>query len=433
MKKRSPFWLCFVVLIVLFAAVFFVSFLVGRYRVPAGQTLRLLVNRVLGLLSGGRWSLAPTWSSQEYSVVVNIRLPRILAAALIGAALSAAGTAYQAMFRNPMVSPDLLGASTGAGFGAALAILLGLGSAITTVSSFVFGLLAVSLTYLVGQLSRIRSTLAMVLAGVMVGSLFSAGTSFIKLVADTADQLPAITYWLMGALTSVKLDDLHFVLVPILSGLLVLFFLRWRLNLLTVSEAEARSMGVHTTLMRLIVIVCATLVTSASVCISGMIGWVGLVIPHICRLLVGQDTRRLLPASMLLGASFLMLVDDLARCLTTSEIPLGILTSFVGAPLFLYLIIKGGLQRADRGAESGLFLWRQRRAAGCQLLCGRRRTHCGPWPERCRQKHAFPLSAWLSGPQARAGAYLWESGTGLFPPGACRRACLYSAVLSPCF
>ncbi len=347
MKKRSPFWLCFVVLIVLFAAVFFVSFLVGRYRVPAGQTLRLLVNRVLGLLSGGRGSLAPTWSSQEYSVVVNIRLPRILAAALIGAALSAAGTAYQAMFRNPMVSPDLLGASTGAGFGAALAILLGLGSAITTVSSFVFGLLAVSLTYLVGRLSRIRSTLAMVLAGVMVGSLFSAGTSFIKLVADTADQLPAITYWLMGALTSVKLDDLHFVLVPILSGLLVLFFLRWRLNLLTVSEAEARSMGVHTTLMRLIVIVCATLVTSASVCISGMIGWVGLVIPHICRLLVGQDTRRLLPASMLLGASFLMLVDDLARCLTTSEIPLGILTSFVGAPLFLYLIIKGGLQRAD--------------------------------------------------------------------------------------
>ena len=182
----------------------------------------------------------------------------------------------------------------------------------------------------------------MVLAGMMVGSLFSAGTSFIKLVADTTDQLPAITYWLMGALTAVRLDDLHFAMVPILCGLIPLFFLRWRLNLLSVSEAEARSMGVNTRLLRLLVILCATLATAASVSISGMIGWVGLVIPHICRLLVGQDTQRLLPCSMLLGASFLMLVDDLARCLAASEIPLGILTAFVGAPLFLYLIVKGG-------------------------------------------------------------------------------------------
>ena len=246
------------------------------------------------------------------------------------------------MFRNPMVSPDLLGASTGACFGAALAILLGASYAVITASSFLFGLAAVGLTYLVGRLSRIRSTLAMVLAGMMVGSLFSAGTSFIKLVADTTDQLPAITYWLMGALTSVRLDDLHFAMVPILCGLIPLFFLRWRLNLLTVSEAEARSMGVNTRLLRLLVILCATLATAASVSISGMIGWVGLVIPHICRLLVGQDAQRLLPCSMLLGASFLMLVDDLARCLAASEIPLGILTAFVGAPLFLYLIVKGG-------------------------------------------------------------------------------------------
>ena len=250
------------------------------------------------------------------------------------------------MFRNPMVSPDLLGASTGACFGAALAILFGASYAVITASSFLFGLAAVGLTYLVGRLSRIRSTLAMVLAGMMVGSLFSAGTSFIKLVADTTDQLPAITYWLMGALTSVRLDDLHFAMVPILCGLIPLFFLRWRLNLLSVSEAEARSMGVNTRLLRLLVILCATLATAASVSISGMIGWVGLVIPHICRLLVGQDTQRLLPCSMLLGASFLMLVDDLARCLTTGEIPLGILTALVGAPLFLYLIVKGGARDA---------------------------------------------------------------------------------------
>ena len=240
------------------------------------------------------------------------------------------------MFRNPMVSPDLLGASTGACFGAALAILLGASYAVITAGSFLFGLAAVGLTYLVGRLSRMRSNLAMVLAGVMVGSLFS----------DTNEQLPAITYWLMGALTAVRLDDLHFAMVPILLGLIPLFFLRWRLNLLTISEAEARSMGVNTKLLRLAVIVCATLATAASVSISGMIGWVGLVIPHICRLLVGQNTRLLLPCSMLLGASFLMLVDDLARCLTTSEIPLGILTALVGAPLFLYLIVKGGARDA---------------------------------------------------------------------------------------
>ena len=347
MKSRNHSGLCFLLLVLLLAAVFFVSFLIGRYPVSAGQTLRLLLDRLVRGISGGRWSLVPTWSAQEASAIIQIRLPRICAAALIGAALSAAGASYQAMFRNPMVSPDLLGASTGACFGAALAILLGLGYAVTTASSFLFGLIAVGLTYLVGRLSRIRSPLAMVLAGVMVSSLFSAGTSFIKLVADTNEQLPAITYWLMGALTSVRLDDLHFAMVPILLGLIPLFFLRWRLNLLTVSEAEARSMGVNTRLLRFVIIVCATLATAASVSISGMIGWVGLVIPHICRLLVGQDTKKLLPASMLLGASFLMLVDDLARCLTTSEIPLGILTAFVGAPMFLYLIIKGGMQRAD--------------------------------------------------------------------------------------
>ena len=341
MKPEKTGRRCVLILLILLAAVFFLSFLLGRYRVSALQTARLLADRALSGVSRGHLRLAPTWTPEEASVVIQIRLPRILSAAL-----SAAGASYQAMFRNPMVSPDLLGASTGACFGAALAILLGASYAVITAGSFLFGLAAVGLTYLVGRLSRMRSNLAMVLAGVMVGSLFSAGTSFIKLVADTNEQLPAITYWLMGALTAVRLDDLHFAMVPILLGLIPLFFLRWRLNLLTISEAEARSMGVNTKLLRLAVIVCATLATAASVSISGMIGWVGLVIPHICRLLVGQNTRLLLPCSMLLGASFLMLVDDLARCLTTGEIPLGILTALVGAPLFLYLIVKGGARDA---------------------------------------------------------------------------------------
>ena len=342
MKKTHGTGMKFAILALGFCLVFFGSFWVGRYDVSPMQTLRILLDWLLRTVSRGRLFLIQTWQAREQAVVINVRLPRVAAAALVGAALSTAGCSYQGMFRNPMVSPDLLGASTGACFGAALAILLGAGYAVITASSFLFGLAAVGLTYLVGRLSRIRSTLAMVLAGMMVGSLFSAGTSFIKLVADTTDQLPAITYWLMGALTSVRLDDLHFAMVPILCGLIPLFFLRWRLNLLTVSEAEARSMGVNTRLLRLLVILCATLTTAASVSISGMIGWVGLVIPHICRLLVGQDAQRLLPCSMLLGASFLMLVDDLARCLAASEIPLGILTAFVGAPLFLYLIVKGG-------------------------------------------------------------------------------------------
>ena len=230
---------CVLILLILLAAVFFLSFLLGRYRVSALQTARLLADRALSGISRGRLRLAPTWTPEEASVVIQIRLPRILSAALIGAALSAAGASYQAMFRNPIVSPDLLGASTGACFGAALAILLGASYAVITAGSFLFGLAAVGLTYLVGRLSRMRSNLAMVLAGVMVGSLFSAGTSFIKLVADTNEQLPAITYWLMGALTAVRLDDLHFAMVPILLGLHPLFFLRWRLNLLTIRDRKS--------------------------------------------------------------------------------------------------------------------------------------------------------------------------------------------------
>ena len=251
------------------------------------------------------------------------------------------------MFRNPMVSPDLLGASTGAGFGAALGLLFGLGYGAITGLSFGFGLLAVLLAYLISRVSKIQTTLAMVLAGVMISSLFTSGTSFIKLVADLTDQLPAITYWLMGSLTSIKARDVQFAVLPILVGLIPLWLLRWRVNLLTVSEAEARSMGVDTTRLRVVVVLCATLMTAGSVAISGMIGWVGLVIPHFGRMIFGQDYRRLLPASSLLGATFLMVVDNLARTITTSEIPLGILTSFVGAPVFLYLILSGGTQRGD--------------------------------------------------------------------------------------
>ena len=328
-----------------FALVFLSSFLLGRYAVSLETTLRILGNRLLEKVSFGAFSPEVTWTGLEESVVMNIRLPRILCAALVGAALSTAGASYQGMFRNPMVSPDLMGASTGAGFGASLAILLGFSYFGIMVTAFCFGLLAVLLAWLVSRFSRLNATLALVLAGVMISSLFSGCTSFVKLVADTQEQLPAITYWLMGSLSSVKGEDTAFAAWPILLGLIPLLLLRWRINLLTVSEAEARSMGLNTSRLRLAVILCATLVTAASVAVSGMIGWVGLVIPHFCRMLFGYDYRRIIPGSILMGGAFLMLVDDIARVITTGELPLGILTSFVGAPVFLYLIMQGGAER----------------------------------------------------------------------------------------
>lgn len=327
----------FAVLGAVFLAVLLGSLLVGRYALSPGQLVHMLWTRI----SGG----AADWPISDDKVVFAVRLPRVAAAALVGAALAVSGAAYQGMFRNPMVSPDILGASTGAGFGAAVAILLGAGYFGISAAAFCCGLLAVAAAWLVSRLSKANQAVALILAGMMISSLFSAGTSFVKLVADTQQQLPAITYWLMGSLSSIKDKDVVFLAIPVALGMIPLFFLRWRMNLLTVGEEEAQSMGVNTRRLRGTVIVCATLLTSASVAVSGMIGWVGLVIPHFCRMLFGYDYRRLIPAGALFGAAFLLAVDDIARLVTTGELPLGILTAFVGAPLFLYLIATGGGRR----------------------------------------------------------------------------------------
>ena len=329
----------FAVLGAVFVAALFGSVLLGRFSVTPKELFRLLLSRLT--------ETEPGWRDGAENVVFQIRLPRVAAAALIGAALAAAGVSYQGMFRNPMVSPDILGASTGAGFGAALAILLGAGYFGISMSAFVFGLLAVAAAYLVSCMSRTNQTIALILAGMMVSSLFSAGTSYLKLVADTQQQLPAITYWLMGSLSSIKPRDVLFLVIPVTIGLVPLWILCWRMNLLTLGEEEACSMGVNTRLLRFTVILCATLLTASSVAVSGMIGWVGLVIPHFCRMLFGYDYRRLIPAAALFGASFLIIVDDIARLATAGEIPLGILTAFVGAPIFLYLILTGGARRGN--------------------------------------------------------------------------------------
>lgn len=322
----------FAVLGAVFLAVLLGSLLLGRYALSPGQLLHMLWTKV----TGG----AADWPLSDDKVVFAVRLPRVAAAALVGAALAVSGAAYQGMFRNPMVSPDILGASTGAGFGAAVAILLGAGYFGISAAAFCCGLLAVAAAWLVSRLSRTNQTVALILAGMMISSLFSAGTSFVKLVADTQQQLPAITYWLMGSLSGTRMKDVTFALLPVALGAVPLLLLRWRVNLLTLSEEEARSMGVNTTALRLVVILCATVLTAASVSVSGMIGWVGLVIPHLSRKLVGSDCRRLLPASMLLGAIFLLLVDNVSRNLLAVEIPIGILTAFIGAPFFIYLMTR---------------------------------------------------------------------------------------------
>ena len=310
-----------------------ISLNIGRYPIPPDQAFAMLIDKVI--------PQEQTWTKQAATMFFNVRMPRILLALMVGCCLASAGAAFQGTFQNPLVSPDILGASQGAAFGAALAILMGMGSTMVSVSAFCFSILAVALVLLVSTRAKGNRILVVVLAGVMISSLFSAGVSFTKLVADPQDQLPSITYWLMGSLTGAKLDmTLAMVAIPMVVGLTILFVLRWRINVLTMGDDEAQTMGIDARKIRLFVIVAATLVTASSVAVSGMIGWVGLVIPHLCRMLIGADYRKLMPASMLMGASFLLIVDNISRTVTTAEIPIGILTAFIGAPFFLYLITK---------------------------------------------------------------------------------------------
>ncbi len=313
-------------------AVFLLSFVLGRYDVPILDVVRILVDRII--------PLPETWARNMEIAVVNIRLPRILLVCMVGCCLATSGTAYQSVFQNPMAAPDILGASSGACFGAALAILLGWGQSGIVASAFAFSLLTVALVYLIGRRARGREAVNILLAGVMVSSLFSSGTSYIKLVADPSNELPAITYWLMGSFSGASMPDVAFACIPMALGLIPLLLTRWRINILSVGDDEAATMGVNTRRLRLLVILCATLMTAASVAVSGMIGWVGLVIPHLCRKLVGNDCRKLLPASMLMGALFLLVVDNISRNLLMTEIPIGILTAFVGAPFFIYLMTR---------------------------------------------------------------------------------------------
>ena len=319
-----------------FIITFLVSIMAGRYSISLQELIQLLGGA--GRESGSKLRTADI-------VFFQSRLARVAAGAIIGAALSCAGASYQGIFHNPMVSPDILGAATGASFGAALAIYLGWDTVFVQLTAFCFGLVAVGAAYFTGSAVTEKtgeSTVTLVLTGMVVGSVFSAFISIIKFAGDPYDTLPAITFWLMGGLTYVTNRDVLFMLVPFLAGIIPVILFRWRLNVMSLDEEEAAALGVNTKAMRAVFIICATLISSASVAVGGMIGWVGLIVPHISRMLVGPDYSKLIPCSIALGSIFLMIVDDLARCLFSAELPLGVLTSLIGAPFFLWLLFRGG-------------------------------------------------------------------------------------------
>jgi iron complex transport system permease protein len=310
-----------------------VAFAVGRFPVTLDELLRVLWSLLTGQPSGA--------SATAEAVVLRVRGPRILGAMAVGATLAAAGAAYQALFRNPLVSPDILGVSSGAALGAALGIYWSLGVVGIQALAFGTGLAAVAVVYGIGaSLRRQDPVLALVLAGIVIGTLLGSGVGLLKYLADPYNQLPAITFWLLGSLSGVGAADVGAVLPAVALGLVPLALLRWRLNVMTLGDDEAQALGVDARRVRLVVVTAATLMTAAAVSISGVIGWIGLLVPHLARFLVGPDFGRLLPASLLLGAGYLLGVDTLARSLARIEIPLGILTAVVGTPWFLWVLAR---------------------------------------------------------------------------------------------
>lgn len=307
------------------------AFSLGRYPVGLGDLFEIITAKIVGH--------PPDVSAAAVNVLFEVRGPRVLTAVLVGAALAVAGTAFQGLFRNPLVSPDLLGASSGAALGAVLGIYLSLGVFAVQVLAFIGGMAAVVAVYLIGSTVRARDPiLVLVLTGVVIGALLGAGVGLVKYIADPYNQLPAMTFWLLGSLAAASTADLIPLFGPVALGILILLALRWRMNVLSLPDEEARALGLPTGPMRIAVIAAATLVTSASVATAGIIGWVGLVVPHIARTLVGPDFGRLIPTAALLGGGFLLVIDTVARTAAAIEIPLGILTAIVGTPFFVWLL-----------------------------------------------------------------------------------------------
>ena len=319
-------------LVVLLVVVFFIALCAGRYSIRVTEVVRILASSV--------FDVTQTWDDKAYGVIFTLRLPRTIGAVLVGAALSLAGAAYQGVFKNPLVSPDLLGVSSGACVGAAIAVLLGMNSLGVQALAFAVGIGAVTLTMLIPRLFRSSSMMMLVLSGVIVRGMMDSVVGVIKYIADPETQLADITYWTLGSLVKVLSSDLFAIAPVIAAGCLMVLLLSWRINILSLGEQEARALGVHVGFVRGVVIICSTLLTASAVCVCGTIGWVGLVIPHLSRITIGQDNTKSIPVSLLMGAIFMVAIDTLARVLTSLELPLSILTGIIGAP-FYFMVLAG--------------------------------------------------------------------------------------------
>ncbi|WP_368041276.1 FecCD family ABC transporter permease [Gordonibacter massiliensis (ex Traore et al. 2017)] len=343
LNKKVPLWIKAAIAASL-VGIMVLSFAFGRYPinpVELVQTLAGLLNNWLaGVMQGAFGVSVPLVDvdPKMATALVNIRLPRILVVVMVGAALAVAGASYQGMFKNPLVSPDLLGASAGASFGACLALLLDLSNLYVQLFAFVGAMVAVGgAVWMNRMVNKYDAILGLVLGGMLVSTLFQSCTSLVKFMADANDKLPAITFWLMGSFSRIDQADFWMILLPMVLGFAMLLLERWKLNVLSFGEEEAKSLGINTKRVRLIVIFASTLIVACSVAVSGIVGWVGLVIPHLARAIVGPNYKVLLPASMFIGAGYLLLVDDIARLVSSTEIPIGILTAILGVPFFIFI------------------------------------------------------------------------------------------------
>jgi iron complex transport system permease protein len=333
-NKREKTVLIVLVVALLITAI--VSLGLGRFRIPVDQILNIVWSWIIGKIDFA--------ANPDQVVVLLVRVPRILLCMLVGAALSISGAAYQGLFRNPLVSPDILGVSAGAGVGASIAILMGAPGISVQVFAFAFGIGAVFLV--IGLASAIGkgnpATLVIVLSGMVIASLFGSCTALLKYLADAQSKLPDVVFWLMGSFAkNGSYQNVLILFILLLAGGIPLYLLRWQMNVLSFGEEEAQAMGLNPQRLRIWIIICSTLLTASSVAMCGTIGWVGLVIPHITRLLVGPNFKALLPTSLFIGALFMLIVDDFARTLIAGEIPVGVITSIVGAPIFIYLMFTG--------------------------------------------------------------------------------------------
>jgi iron complex transport system permease protein len=331
-KSENRFPLKVFILCILLVVLFFLSFLIGRYDIS--------VKTVIDIFASNIFQIEQYWEDTLALVVQQVRFPRIILAILVGGALSVSGATYQTLFKNPMASPDILGVSAGAGFGAALAMINGANWVGIQGSAFVFGLAAVIIAFTIAQIFGGRSFTVLILGGIVVGSFFQALLSIIKTLADTENELPAITFWLMGSLSRGDNDDVLVMLPALLLSLALLFFFRHHINALSAGEDVAQTLGVNVNLVKVVIVISSTLMTVASVAICGIVGWIGLGIPHIARIIVGASYSKIIIVSFLLGGFFLLCIDNIIRGIQGVDVPLGVLTALIGTPVFVFLLTR---------------------------------------------------------------------------------------------